>query len=606
MNNGNQGIQTQATNAISSESKRPNVKRTAASRRHHFGLLGGDLSFIDCFFSLFLGFAFTAAPKYIETARCSFSGSYIAASLIASFAFLAAGQLFRFLFEKWTNHTIVQEEKARPAHSAHSANKWTHWFDRIMGSKHPTLITSVIIFVFWSPLLFMLMPGTCINDTWSELEQVLGTGLSNHHPVFDTLLSGVIILGIKKITGSIHIGMAVFTLIQAMLTGWAFGYSITYGFRKLKLSSSILITALGVYCLLPIYPLAAQTISKDALFSWLYTFFFIAFMELIRTNGKALKSGKFTAELILLVIFCSLTRQTGAYVTIAALILALFTIKAGRKKLLAIIAILAAAIFVLLPYGLKAAHIPPSETREKFSLPLMQTGRYVTKHPNDVTPSERNTINNLMGFSDLKQRYEKDPMVSDNVKRPILSDSKSQWLGYFKVWAAEGTRHPKTYIAATNTMLAGWFSYYEYLPLTDMNWHNQLSPGLLPGNAWQKPPLQTRASMFIRNTCGTLYQQPVFHLLFSYGFYSALIPFWALAMALKRKYRFRKRAWLVLAPTFLSLIIGCWLAPCSIALEGIRYLYPVVYTTIPELMWILHIAQRTDTSSVFTDCAAHS
>jgi len=38
-------------------------------------------------------------------------------------------------------------------------------------------------------------------------------------------------------------------------------------------------------------------------------------------------------------------------------------------------------------------------------------------------------------------------------------------------------------------------------------------------------------------------------------------------------------------PLILSIVLGCWLSPVSIALEGKRYLYPVIYT-IPFMIGI--------------------
>lgn len=133
-----------------------------------------------------------------------------------------------------------------------------------------------------------MFPGTLINDTWSQLSQYYYENVANDHPFFDTFVMGFIIIGIAKSKYSVKWQMAffIYVILQALITAFSFAYTIYYSKKKLNLNNKILTIILLLYCVIPIFPLAVQTISKDAIFSWAYVLFMINFIEIVRTKRR--------------------------------------------------------------------------------------------------------------------------------------------------------------------------------------------------------------------------------------------------------------------------------------------------------------------------------
>lgn len=69
-------------------------------------------------------------------------------------------------------------------------------------------------------------------------------------------------------------------------------------------------------------------------------------------------------------------------------------------------------------------------------------------------------------------------------------------------------------------MLAGWFSFSEYRPLTNMDWHSQLNAKLIPDWVPVREDLFQMASNIVNSFYDFLYKIPVIKVLFSYGFYA--------------------------------------------------------------------------------------
>lgn len=58
--------------------------------------------------------------------------------------------------------------------------------------------------------------------------------------------------------------------------------------------------------------------------------------------------------------------------------------------------------------------------------------------------------------------------------------------------------------------------------------------------------------------------------------------------SLKKKKYSEFLNWIVFVPLILSIVIGNWLAPVSVHLEGMRYLHPIIYSLPITLMWCIY------------------
>ncbi len=524
------------------------------------------LAFSDYLFCALLAPAMTASSDYIQTGSFSPSVGYFPAAFALFAALLLAAFVLRSFLTKVPDHSAPERGVFRLVR-------------RVMESRFHVVIIALLIFVCWLPALWFLYPGTCINDTWGQWIQFIRFRggepvLSDHHPIFDTFLLGYMIVPFSQRTGEWHYAIFFYVLLQSFLTSLAFSCTVDFVYRKLKSDIRIVTFMILFYCLLPIYPASTQTVSKDALFSWIYVFFTIAYIEIVRSQGESLKKGAFLVWLSFLTVLCCLTKKIGIYVMIPSLVILFLFIRKNRLFLLIPAAAVVLVMYGILPPIFAKLEVQPGGQQEKYSLPFQMTARYLRDYGEDVTEEEYTVIDKVLNADIIADDY--DPTWADPVKRHHQKGANEDFPPYLKVWLQMGLRHPDAYIAAANSMLAGWFSWTEYAPLMDMEHRNQLDSRYIPKTVAIRYVSKETAPSY-KMMFDKLYENPFTRLFFTYGFYASLLPAFFAATIL-RKWNNGNRSWLAFIPFFLSLLFGCWMAPASIHLEGMRYLYPITYT----------------------------
>ena len=530
-----------------------------------------NASKFEYFLYFLISVMITAAPKYIQTGNCSLNLEFFITFLWTFLAICFLSQLLRTFFIK----SALNPKEI--------SNTYVNF---ILNSKYSLLYITLIILIFWLPIIISLYPGTLINDTWGQLNEYLtffkhgeiqrGV-LSDHHPFFDTLIMGFIITPFGKYLHNWQLGIFTYTMIQSILTAFSFALTVIYAHKKLHIKNGFSLFMIGFYAICPIFPVSVQTVSKDALFSWIYVIFILFFIEAIRTKCHSFNSLKYCIALILTAFFCTLTKKVGLYIILLSFISITIFIPKNRSKTLVVL-ICTLFLSVGLTGIIKSSlGVTPGGKQEMFSLPFQQTARYYRNYGKDTTKKEDAIIGKVLNMKNLGERY--TPTNADPVKGYNDRGTTNQYKNYIKVWFKQGLRHPKIYFSAANAMLAGWFSFTEYRPLLDMSWHSQLNPKLIPNTTPNRKGFFKKSSAIVENVFDNLYNNPLFMLLLSYAFYATLLPAFIIA-TLWRKWEKEqiKYYWITTIPLILSILLGCWLAPVSIQFEGRRYLYPVIYT----------------------------
>lgn len=401
--------------------------------------------------------------------------------------------------------------------------------------------------------------------------------LSDHHPFVDTLIMGSIITPFGESFHNWQLGFFIYTIIQVILTASSFAFAVVYLYRKLKVKPLYLLGIMLFYSLCPIFPISAQTISKDALFSWIYVLFILLFIEAIRTQGKCFKNNKYIFLIVIISVFCICTKKVGLYIIGASLLAIVIFIPKVRIRSLITFSIVIFISVGVMGVVKNSMGILSGGKQEMFSIPFQQTARYIKEHRNDVSRREYQSINKLIDIKTIDEKY--DPINADPIKGYEDKTNIKEFKDYLLSWYQEGLRHPKTYFAAFNAMVSGWFSFAEYVPLTNMDWHNQLNTKIIPESSAIRPKFFELSSRTVQRFFDNLYYNSIFQLFLSYAFYAALVPAFIIG-TICRKWNTKKLKyyWITIIPLILSIVLGCWLSPVSLALEGKRYLYPVVYT----------------------------
>lgn len=530
-------------------------------------------SIADYIVCLILALGIVASPYYINTGSCTPSFAYFITVIIVFFALLAITTLVRMLMIRGANFKRSNRQKL------------IIW-NNILQSKYDIIWLTLIILLMWTPIIIALYPGTLINDTWGQLSEyiqyyniggIYNGKLSDHHPFIDTLIMGGIITPFGVKFQNWQLGFFIYVILQTLLTAFSFAATIVYSLKKLEINSGYLLGMILFYGLCPIFPISAQTISKDALFSWIYVLFILLFIEVIRTQGKCLLNFKYIILMVTVASLCICTKKVGLYIISISLIsIVLFIPRFRIRSLVMLGSVLFISVGVV--GGIKnTLNVLPGGKQEMFSIPFQQSARYVLEHKNDITKSEYKAIDKLINIKTVNRRY--DPINADPIKGYTDRRNTAEFRNYLISWYYEGIRHPKVYFAAFNAMVSGWFSFEEYVPLTNMDWHSQLNAELIPQNAWMRPSFFNSTSKVVQSVIDNLYHNSIFQLFLSYAFYASIVPAFIVA-TLFRKWNLKKLKyyWLSAIPLILSIILGCWLGPVSIALEGKRYLYPVIYT----------------------------
>lgn len=350
---------------------------------------------------------------------------------------------------------------ARPQDSETS----NHFLPGLM-RKSPFWFSLILIFLLWLPYLIAFYPGSVSGDAFVQLDQFfIYHFLSDHHPVFSSLLISICV-GLGRLIKSDNLGMFLYTVIQSLMLAASFAYSIRLMVR-MKAPDIFIAVSLFFYSLLPIFPGYGQYVTKDTLFSACFVFYIANIMEL-SVNPDRIKSNKFLFWFTVNNLFLCLLRHNGIYIWLLSVFFLLIFYKKDKnrdenkdkkKDKLRLFASIGAVLLVFFAFSyvlLPKLHTAPGSKAEALSIPFQQTARFAKYHDNEVTQEEKNIINRVLNYDEIRKTY--NPDTSDPVKGTYKNESTRQDLqAYFHVWWNQFVRHPGTYVQATIANSYGYF-----------------------------------------------------------------------------------------------------------------------------------------------------
>ena len=378
--------------------------------------------------------------------------------------------LISYLFRFLDKNNFSEENKEK------KGNKFVATF-----KKHPFLFSLCFIVICWLPYIISYYPIILSPDPSFQIRQFFGIRtkyadyailldenvvMTNHHPVTHTmLLGGCLKLG--TMIGNDNLGLFFYSIIQISVLASVLAFSIYY-MQKMGLKTKYLIGVLLIYALVPMFPLYAMSGVKDVLFGAFIFLYFIFLHNLVKTKCEGYKWWNYLLIIILLILIC-LFRNNGIHVLILSLPFTLIIARKKWKQLLTVMVCLFGfyGVFdkVILPYY----KITPGSIREVLSVPFQQTARLAKYHGDEFTEEEIATIDKILGYDDLAERY--DPELADPVKNEFNKYATDEDLKeYFKVWFNGLIKHPGTYIEATMNNVYGffcpektkWYVYYNF------------------------------------------------------------------------------------------------------------------------------------------------
>ncbi len=310
------------------------------------------------------------------------------------------------------------------------------------GSVRPGLDRQKIVLAFaafWGPFVLMCWPGSMTYDSGIGICQFLQlVNVTPNNPFFQDLVMGIFYT-VGKWLGGPGAGIAAYCLIQTALELLLLTAAVHDAASDSQAAGWGL---LAVYCIVPVFPLFAFSMSKDASFA-------LAVMTYTLYSLRAIRDPAFWGKrrsvwmLCLSIVAMSLLRNHAGWIPAIAFVLYAVTAVRDRKVIRA--SALVTAGVCLTSFLPALIGLPAPETRENLSVPLQTLSVYVQKHPEDITEEDREIIARVIDPGALVEQY--NPENADPLKNIAVFDGSTTgpFLG---LWLRKCLKHPLTMLEA--------------------------------------------------------------------------------------------------------------------------------------------------------------
>ena len=429
-----------------------------------------------------------------------------------------------------------------------------------------SMLLSGILFLLmmWIPWLIAFFPGSLCYDARAQLMQIWGMApLSNHNPIFDTVIYGIF-YNIGAFLGRTDTaGVFAVILFQWLLLGFALGccaqtaYDLTG--RPLVRNALLLFFAVN-----PIFGSALLVILKDTVHLSVFVLYYCMLLRMAllpEEKGQLLKTG-------LLCLLALLTRKASLpYVVLAGVMTAWYLRRTAGKKLFLLILAVSGFFLACENLLLPLLRVEAAPSRELYSL-FIQNVAYITRnHAQQLTAQELEAIDRLIGLENILTSY--DPDLADPLKN-IFTGPGSELV---KLNLQLACKYP---LDAVRGLLTGcWKYYYPFTSGRAYIYAYMAEVDHLGKNIFYAfPMLQNLATWYVHGWANA----PVLSLLIGPGLYTWMLLFTAMRVV-------RKKQWsvLVLMIPLVLLTAGLLLTPVN---GENRYAYPVI--TLAPVFFLLN------------------
>lgn len=465
------------------------------------------------------------------------------------------------------------------------------------------LAFSAVMALLWLPWYIANFPGGTYWDTYYQIFQVYPENhpiaiipweemydrtltdawLVDHHPIMTTLIYGAFGWVSDQLTGNWMAGVAIFCALQGVAHVVAFTAACAY-MRRVGCPCALVLAAYAFFALMPFVSTWAMCMVKDSMFGLFFIGYFMMLFECVRGRGQMFApDNPHRIRNILLFTLAALglclTKKTGIFIvlftTVCALMGKAYQNRASIRKAFATQALSCVLIACIILPGLifPLINVIPGGKQETLGPMLQQTARYVLEYGDEVTPQERETIGRVINYSLLADEYAYD--FEDSIKyRFNLLATEADLIEYYKVYVAQGLRHPDAYFAAIMSLAGFYVSPTAFINIRMVTVDTKMGDDQRY-MLWNPKGALTEYRLALDRAYQRLGETPVVNLPLLIVTYVLWLPAFLLYMLWR--YRSCRPAALMLAP-FAVLLAFCVIAPVYDA----RYIVPVL-DTVPLL-----------------------
>ncbi|MBR3280724.1 MAG: hypothetical protein IKI57_02595 [Clostridia bacterium] len=321
------------------------------------------------------------------------------------------------------------------------------------------LVVAVIISICYLPYLLYYYPGSIFYDGEWQMLYVNGTiELSNHHPVFSTMIVALFMKMADFFGGDNNLAVTLYCSAQMVINAFVFSYFIEY-LRKIGISRKVRVLAFIILTFLPVFPLNAITLKKDISFALAFFLFSLFLVRILYEKDFFNKKRNIVFFVIITICTC-LLRNNGLYVIAISAPFILFSFRKYLKYLL----ISFGVVFVFCTgwnyYIHNVMKVIPSAPKEMLAIPAQAFARVIKYNKAELDKKDKHLIYVFIPRNDLKKLY--DPAKSDPVRFKMDDEAISKDFGGFvSLYFRLLFQFPKTVIDAFFNLNYGYF-YPDY------------------------------------------------------------------------------------------------------------------------------------------------
>lgn len=446
-----------------------------------------------------------------------------------------------------------------------------------------------VIFASWIPAFLAYYPAIMSYDSHRQFQEAYQGYIwfNSHHPLVHTFLIRMFLL-LGKTIGSYEIGMALYSLMQMVISSVIFAYACNMVGRLTKRKWAVGVTV-AFFALLPIHQVLVLSVTKDILFTAFFLLLCLLMLEYNQTEGGK-KKWLLLAAMLGVGILVMLFRNNAIYAF--ALFAVFYTIWSKKERviiLLLCVVILAGGKFG--GQGIQMAMDAGSGSKvEMYSVFLHQFTRVGLYQNDNLNIEEYGIINRYVDAIYWEKDY--NPHIADGIKNNVGVSTFKNWKDdiptMLKDWITIGLRYPNDYIDAFLELTRGYWFWDDVSHAEVLGYGEDTNLGLLYtfnsskstvfDGVENKSLLPGLLKIYQKIVNGNeYYNWPIISVLFKPAFYC-----WALFVSmLVLIYMKQKRKLIVcMFPFFylLTLLLG--------PVVNFRYVYPLVVMLPIFVAWI--------------------
>lgn len=441
----------------------------------------------------------------------------------------------------------------------------------------------LLFLLCYGAVMLAFYPGILNYDFEFEISQFLTGEYLAMHPVFHSMLTGVLYSLGNALGGSMTAGAAVYSAVQ--LASLAAMYAGVCCFVQKRVPAPVTVFLAACFAFLPFHGILAVSTVKDAYFSGLCALLCVQLWSIAESPSAFFSSARRAILLVLTCLFMALVRHNAVFAYVPACVV-LFMEGRGQRRRAALLCAALLAVCLGVPRVLETA-VDAEETpdSELMSIPcqqLMRTAEYA-----DLSAEEYEALNDWFSGQTFRYRpHSADPAKGGNFNYArYQQDPGAFWSTYFSYAA----RYPVIYLEAFLQNCAGLWnpddtSHAHALDGEDWDYVYLKTGNIAPeiiGEIEAHSYLPRLRSLLVSSAHNSSHEQiPLLSLLFRPSIYTYLLLLTTLRLFKQRQ----KRLALCLLPLwgiFTSLVFSA----CIL----VRYAYPLM-TCVPVMLVLAFFA----------------